>query len=215
MKKNHLIMYIFVTLFIYTLSIGIVGASNYINYRGITITDDEYNNLINLGFTKDEIYYMSEEIFNQNKDFESSLEVVNEKYYKTIYTDLNGGAYSVELTEDEYNNQSSNNMRGYVETSYKKLVTTMSKNSNNTFRYKTSLIWKQFPSVRGYDIIGAGFDDNVYISSGVTFMHYYCDSSGNCPESTLYYDKKKISTGGSAAYKLQSGSAYCCKKPKI
>lgn len=205
MKKNHLIMYIFTTLFIYTLSIGVAHASNYINYRGISMTNEEYNNLINLGFTEDEIYYMGEEMFNQNKNIESTLEAVNEKYYKTIYTDLNGGNYSTELTEDEYNNQSSNNMRGYVETSYKKLVTTISRNSDNSFRYKASLNWKQFPVVRSYDIIGIGFEDNVHITSGVIFGYYYCDASGNCPESTAYYNKKNLSTGGSVVYKLPSG----------
>ena len=205
MKKNHLIMYVLMTTCMYILGIGIVGASSYVNYRGISMTDEEYNNLINLGFTEDEIYYMGEDMFNQNKDIESSLEVVNEKYYKTIYTDLNGGAYSVELTEDEYNNQSSNNMRSYVETSYKKLVTTMSRNSDNTFRYKASLTWKQIPAVRSFDIIGIGYNDNVRITSGVIFGYYYCNSSGDCPESTLYYNKKNLSTGGSVVYKLPSG----------
>ena len=205
MKKNHLIMYVLIAICVYTSSIGVAYASNYVNYRGISMTDTEYNNLINLGFTEDEIYYMGEDMFNQNKNIESTLEVVNEKYYKTIYTDLNGGNYSTELTEDEYNNQSSNNMRSYVETTYKKLVTTISRNSDNTFRYKASLNWKQFPAVRSYDIIGIGYDENLYISSGVVFGYYYCDASGNCPESTPYYNKKKLSTGGSVVYKLPSG----------
>jgi len=206
MKKNHLIMYVLITMCAYTLSIGVAYASNYVNYRGISMTDEEYNNLINLGFTEDEIYYMGEDMFNQNKNIESSLESVNEKYYKTIYTDLNGGNYSTELTEDEYNNQSSNNMRGYVETSYKKLVTTISKNSDNSFRFKSSLIWKQFPAVRSYDIIGMGFNNNnIYINAGLVFGYYYCDSSGNCPESTAHYNRKELSTGGGVVYKLPSG----------
>lgn len=205
MKKNHLIMYMLIAVYVYTLSFGVAYASNYVNYRGITMTNTEYNNLINLGFTEDEIYYMSEDVFNQNKNIVSTLEAVNEKYYKTIYADLNGDYYSTELTEDEYNNQSSNNMRGYVETTYKKLVTTISRNSDNTFRFKASLNWKQFPAVRSYDIIGIGFNDNVYISSGVTFVYYYCDAAGNCPDSTGYYNKKKLSTGGGVVYKLPSG----------
>lgn len=206
MKKNHLIMYILIAMCVYTLSIGVAYASNYVNYRGISMTAEEYNNLINLGFTEDEIYYMGEEMFNQNKDIESNLEVVNEKYYKTIYTDLNGGNYSTELTEDEYNNQNSNNMRGYVETSYKKLVTTISRNSDNSFRFKSSLIWKQFPAVRSYDIIGIGFDNsNIYINAGLVFGYYYCDASGNCPESTAHYNRKELSTGGGVVYKLPSG----------
>ena len=34
-----------------------VNAANYINYFGIEMTNQEYNTLINLGFTEDEIYY--------------------------------------------------------------------------------------------------------------------------------------------------------------
>lgn len=205
MKKNHLVMYALMTICACTLCIGVTYAAEYVNYQGISMTEEEYNNLLNLGFTEDEIYYMGEETFEQNKNIQSSLEVVSEKYYKTVYTDLNGGTYSTELTEDEYNNQSSMNTRGTVETTYKSMVTTMSRNSDNTFRYKVTLLWKQFPAVRSYDIIGAGFSDDVYISSGVYFGFYYCDASGNCPESSLYYNKKKLSTGGSVVYKLPSG----------
>ena len=66
--------------------------------------------------------------------------------------------------------------RGTVSTTYKSIVSTMSQVSNN-FRYKVSVSWKQMPSTRSYDIIGVGFEDDVYINSSVYFSYYHCDSS--------------------------------------
>ena len=65
-KKSY--MYILLSLFIFAFCIGNVNASEYTNYYGINMTEQEYNNLLNLGFTEDEIYYMSEESFELNKD---------------------------------------------------------------------------------------------------------------------------------------------------
>lgn len=205
MKKNNFFVYVLISILVLTLSVGKVSASEYINYYGITMTTQEYDNLINLGFNEDEIYYMSEETFEQNKDFESTLVAKEQKYYKTVYTDLNGNSYSTEVTKDEYDNQSLLNARGTVVTEYKNMVSTISRNSNNTFRYKVSLAWRIIPATRSYDIIGIGFVDNVYISSLVNFNYHYCDSYDDCTTSTLFYDKKELSTGGSAVYKVPSG----------
>jgi len=199
-------MHALISLLIITLSINEVSAQEYTNYYNITMSNQQYNNLLNLGFTEDEIYYMNEETFEQNKDFESTLEVKNENFYKTVYTDLNGNSYSTEITQDEYENQSLINPRGTVTTEYKDMVSTLSRNSDGTFRYKVSLIWRNMPSKRSYDIIGVGFSDNVYISSLVNFSYYYCyQDPSSCTTSGLYYDKKVLSTGGSTVYKLPTG----------
>ena len=39
----------------------------YTNYNGIEMTNQEYNNLLNQGFSENEIYYMNEEIYLENK----------------------------------------------------------------------------------------------------------------------------------------------------
>ena len=192
-------------MFAVTLFAGQVSASEYINYFGIEMNEEEYDNLINLGFTTDEIYHMSEETFEQNKDIESTLEVQNQKYYKTVYTDLSGNSYSTEISKEEYDNQSGNAPRGTVTTSYKTMTSSLTRNSDNTFRYKVSLTWTNMPSTRSYDIIGVGFNNQVYISSLVNFAYYYCNSYNECTTSGLYYDKKTLSTGGSAVYKVPSG----------
>ena len=167
------------------------------------MTEEEYNNLLNLGFTEDEIYYMSEESFELNKDTLATLVSKNQKYYKTIYTDLNGSSTSMEITKDEYDTQSMIDPKGTVNTEYKTIVSTMSK-LTSTFRYKVSVAWNRMPGTRSYDIIGVGFEDPVSIATPVYFTYRYCYSDGSCTNSTLNYGKKSLSTGGSAIYKLPS-----------
>lgn len=200
-KRNKLYLYFIITLFSFVCIGECVNAAEYKNYFGITMTNKQYNNLINLGFSENEIYYMNEETYEQNKDIESELVVKSNKYYKTIYTNLNGDAYSTEITKNEYDNESLMNTRGYVNTEYKNMVSTMSK-STNSFRYKVSLNWNSMPSTRSYDVIGVGFNGNIKISGLVNFSYTYSNANGEYTTSTLNYGKKSTSTGGSATYKL-------------
>lgn len=201
-KKNNSIVYGVIAIFVSVLCISQVNAAEYENYFGIEMTNSEYNTLLNLGFTEDEIYYMNEETYLQNKDANANLEAKETKYYKTIYTDLVGNSYSTEITEDEYENQPMIDSRGTVTTGYKQMVSTISQNGNK-YRFKVSVAWRNMPTVKSYDIIGVGFEDNkIYIDSSVYFNFYWCNSSGNCTTDASYYDKKSKSTGGSAVYDL-------------
>ena len=181
------------------MSTGQVNAANYKNYFGVEITNQEYNTLINLGFTEEEIYYMSEETYLENKDANATLVSQNTKYYKTIYTDLAGNPYNLEITKDEYESQPNLNTRATVNTEYKQMTSILSQNGSK-FRYKVSLGWKNMPSKRSFDIIGVGFSDNVYIDSSVYFNFYWCKSSGTCITDASYYNKKSTSTGGAAVF---------------
>ena len=175
-------------------------AMNYRNYYGVEMTHEEYFTLLNLGFSEDEIHYMTEETFEENKDLDATLLASTIKYYKTVYP-MYGNSYTVEVTENEYNSVSDIVPLSTVDTTYKRSVSTISKNSNK-YRYKVSVTWKIMPSTRSYDIIGIGFDDDVYINSSVYFNYVYEDSAGNYTTSTQYYDRKSTSTGGSAVYLL-------------
>lgn len=203
-RSSYSYMYIILSIFIFTFCIGNVNAAVYENYYGIEMTNEEYNNLLNLGFTDHEIYLMNEETFEENKDIEATLIAKTNKYYKTTYTDLNGTPYTMEITENEYNNQSQMNQRGTVNTEYKNMISTIAR-LDNSFRYKVTVGWTNIPSTRSYDIIGIGFADDVYISSLVNFSYSYANSNGDWTTSTLNYGKHKISTGGSAVYKVPSG----------
>lgn len=198
---------IFVTLAIISSIIGITTSSAHeiVNYNNIHMTIDEYMTLINLGFTDNQIYYMDEDTYLNNKDLDATLLSQTIRYYKTIYPTY-GNSYTVEITEAEYNNSDNENqILGTVNTGYKTIVSTIAKNGNK-YRYNVSTMWKNMPSTRSYDIIGIGFNDYVYISSSVYFSFTYANSAGSYTTSTQYFNKKSTSTGGAAVYKLPSGT---------
>lgn len=198
-NKNNVFMYGVTALLVLFASFGQVNAADYENYFGVEMTNDEYNTLLNLGFTTDEIYYMNEQIYLENRDADARLLAVNQKYYKTIYTDLSGNSYTVEVTEEEYNNQPMQDARATVNTEYKQMVSMISQNGNK-FRYKVTLGWNKMPSTKSFDIIGVGFKDNVSIDSSVYFNYYWCNSSGTCSLDSYYQNKKSTSTGGAAVF---------------
>ena len=189
-KKSKIFAYGIIAVFVSIISMGQVNADVYENYYGIEMTNSEYNTLLNLGFSEDEIYYMTEDTYLENKDLDAMLVVKDNKYYKTTYTDLAGNSYTTEITEEEYENQPIINARGIVTTEYKEMISTISQNGNK-FRYKVNLLWRNMPSKRSYDIIGIGFDDDVFIDSSVYFNYYWCNSSGTCITDASYNNKKK------------------------
>ena len=176
-----------------------VMAADYVNYFGVEMTEEEKETLTNLGFNETEIYYMTEETFEENKDLDATLVATTVKYYKTE-TPMYGRSVTTEITEEEYNSVS-DVMRGVVDTTYKRMTSTISQNGSK-YRYKVTVTWKLMPTMRSYDIIGIGFNNAVYISSSVYFNFTYQDSSGTYHTSTQYYDRKSTASGGSAAYKL-------------
>lgn len=198
-KKNKNYMYGVMALLVSIACIGQVNATNYENYFGIEMTVEEYNTLANLGFTEDEIYYMNEETFIENRNLNASLISENQKYYKTIYNDLSGNPYTVEITKEEYENQPTANTRATVNTEYKTMVTTISENGSK-LRFKVSVAWKKTPSTKSFDIIGIGFEDDLYIDSSIYLNYYWCSVSGSCTTDATYYNKKTRTTGGAGVF---------------
>ena len=203
--KNKIFHYIFITVIaflVFAINIDMPKAwTTYTNYNGVVMTRDEYLTLVNLGFTEDEIYYMEEGIFNENKNLDSQLMTVNQKYYKTVYPTY-GNSYTVEVTEDEYYNHD-NNTLGQVVTNYKTLLSSIAANGSY-YRFKTSMSWNNVPNVKSYDVIGIGFSGLIHIYNGITFYYSYTTSSGATTTSYSYFDKNYSETGGTATYKLPS-----------
>lgn len=178
------------------------------------ITNEEYNNLLNLGFTEREILNMTEKEFDDNKNLKGEILDSTTEYYKlTEYYDIIGGfilSTNQRITKQEFENKTSDEKvrsisTGYIETAYKKLTTTIV-NTSLGYRYKVSLEWKNIPSHRGYDIIGIGIDSNVYISTSFTFQQNYCYSNGTCYSSQENLPKQ-TSKGGSSLFALPTSSS--------
>ena len=166
------------------------------------MTQTEYQTLLNLGFSADEIYHMPKEIFEENKDLlAASLISRTQKYYKTVIPTY-GSSYVVEVTEEEYYNHN-NNLLSMVETYYHTIIGTIAANGS-LYRYKEIMEWNSLPQVRSFDVIAIGFDGDIHIDNIASFYNMYTDSSDNDYYSTAYFDKEYSDTGGSTTYELPS-----------
>ena len=188
-----------------------------VNNNGICISSSEYDRLINLGFYDFEIMNMSEDIYNSNKDLESTDKVTTTTYVADTYHYVGGKVYTTsrEVSEEEYNNilpmciKDVSNTRGvvdgYTETTGKRMDNTIIELTNK-LRYKVTLRWKTIPVTRSYDIIGIGLEqDDVYASGNRTFSQTYCVTAMSCSSSSIADIKNQVG-GVGASFKLPSGS---------
>ena len=93
----------------------------YVNSNGIEMTEQEYNNLLSVGFTEFQIKNMSLSEFNDNKDLHGQVEASVKKYYKTVTNTLTGKVIeSREASYDEFLREKENPTRdtGFIMTSW-------------------------------------------------------------------------------------------------
>ena len=126
---------------------------------------------------------------------EDNILSTSTKYYKTTYYEstLNSWSYTNEITKEEFDSaaiiekpKSILSSSATIETTYKKMTTTISQNGNY-YKYKNVLMWKNMPSTRSYDIIGIGFYPSVKVNGSTHFEQYYCFTSGSCTTTTTNY----------------------------
>ena len=186
----------------------------YTNYNNIEMTEQEYQNLVELGFTESEIYQMGNEEFLNNKDINATLVTEKEEYYKVTTITKNGLSTSTSevISKEQYNKEkNSTNMQtrstydGIVETTYKLMRTNISNLNANEYRYKVTLDWQQIPSTRSHDIIAIGFEPAlVQLNSLVYFQQNYTNSSGS--HSSITCVPIEGSNGVSSVFKLPTGT---------
>jgi len=162
-----------------------------VNKNNVSITEERYLELMDAGYTIDDIYNMDLETYN-NANTNNENIASETKYFKTITTTRYGNTNTetIEVTEEEFNEGDNGNISiyasGTVETSYKKLVASITPSTThpNRMKYRVYMYWKTLPSVRSYDIIGMGFDSMVveratspefyqlYTRDGYTYTSY-------------------------------------------
>lgn len=81
MKKNVILIIMLSLLIIYAPKVY----ADTITKTGLVVSQKEYNNLLNLGFSKEEIDQMSKEVFDENKNIEATLIATDTKYYKSTF----------------------------------------------------------------------------------------------------------------------------------
>lgn len=194
MKK----IFLFLVLMVAILPLIVLADETYyINNGETTITAEEYNNLVNLGFEDKEIYGMSLEMFNENRDLRG--EVIKK-------VTLNMSEFpQLSLNPDETIGGGIANPSnyGYCETEYKKM-TVYIVGISTYYRYKVTLEWLKIPYKRSWDIIALSHETNVRPGISATFEQAWCKSSGcmTSQDGTYYsYDDVEIVT-----FKLPSGT---------
>lgn len=202
---------IFILLSLFMILPVVVSANTYyVNYNGIEMSEEDYSNLLELGFTEEEIYYLTLEEFTNNKDVVGNLEATTTRYFAHIVRYSSTGQFisetDMEIDEASYNSEVvMPRGDGYIETTYKQLRTTISK-VNSLYRFKVSLVWKQMPAKRSYDIIGIGYDPYVSVSGSLVFSQNSCVST-NCT-STSTRNSTSINTNGSGvSFKLPTSTS--------
>ena len=198
MKEFKLFLLIALPLFLLPIIVH-ADETYYIEHGKVEITSDEYNKLLGLGFEENEIYGMSERVFNENRNLTG--EVINKKT-------LDMSEFpQLSLNPDETiggGELVNPNNYGYCQTEYKKMtVYIISVNNGSYYRYKMTLEWRKMPSTRSWDIIALGHETNVEPGISATFEQEWCKSSGCTTsfEGNYYsYDDAEIVT-----FKLPTG----------
>lgn len=185
----------------------------YTNKYQISMTEEQYQNLKEQGFSDFEIEYMTEEEFDKRKDIEATLEATSEQYYKKEIKQ-DGTVVESIVTEEEYENFDPSMsdvglyslVTGYVETTMLKVTTTISEVDSQNYMFKTTMESKLIPTVRHYDIIGIGFSNSSIYAESDTMEQYDTTcymTSGTCTTASSPYFKV-FDTGIGAKYTLDT-----------
>lgn len=181
----------------------------YVNSNGIEMTEQEYDNLLSVGFTEFQIKNMSLSEFNDNKDLHGQVEASVKKYYKTVTNTLTGKVIeSREASYDEFLREKENPTRdtGFIMTSWIQMTNNIITISDYYKRYKADMFWMSMPPVRSYDTFAIGFNDYEIevISSVVALTIVYTYSDGTDVTQTAGYSQKITSKGAGVSFKLPS-----------
>lgn len=218
MKKILYTFLIFSLFCVLVPSVNAEATSYYTNKLGINMTEQEYNNLLGLGFTEKQIYRMDNETFNNNKNIEATLISEKTTYYKTTTVIRNGieREYTTEITKEEALREKERNAgtgssiqsvygdyyNGASATAIKAITSRISNVSNTKMRYKVDVEWLTMPGTKSYDIIGIGIEQNkVYVNLSVFFRQDWETTGGTFGYDTTGNPKVEIS-GGSALIHL-------------
>ena len=197
--KNYLLAVLTMSLLFTT---SIKAEENIIeNYFGIKMTTTEYNNLLNLGFSEEDIYLMDEDTYINNKDLIGHVVSTNVTRYKTVRRGLESVTYVA--TEEEFQSRNEVMPLGVVENYWRSVITKITQIDSN-YRYIVSTIWSTMPEERDYDVIAIGITSDVVRSTYPTFTRHYCDYD-DCYNSNVGVIKTGR-YGAGASFKIPSGT---------
>jgi len=212
---------------VFTFSTSVDAAVFFTNSQGIEMTETEYNNLLSLSFTEDQIDRMDYQTFIDNKDMVGEIVASTNKFFKITTTIRNGiKEYSYqEVTEAEATGGAQAQMQGQGQMQ----GPGYSPNADGTFYdglsidayrsmqsyivsvgdfmfLKVDVQWLTMPSVRSADIIGIGYEsDKVHRASSINFRSDW-KTGNDVLDYTDVCAPKYENTGSSVMFELPSGT---------
>ena len=224
MRKFLYVVGLTSVILLYSYNVCAASEAYYINNNGIEMTESEYNNLVQLGFTEYQIYHMNNQVFMDNKDIEGELVSETKTYVKTTMTIRNGIKTITHQTFPSLNAiMSDMQLNAYQPPGFSpntygdyydglsidtyRVVTSKITNIYDTYmRYKVDEDYLSIPSVRSNDIIGIGIESSkVQMATGAYFEQNWITTSNNYDYDDICAPKYEA-TGGSAIYQLPTGS---------
>ena len=178
-----------------------VFANTYTNNNGVTMTQEQYSNLLKI-YSEKYISVMDQDKFDQVMSMNLDYNNVQEKimYIKTDYNHMTDQVSSTEISKEEYDAASeNNNSRAAVfETSYKRISLYLSQTDTNYAFFTFSALWKIMPAVRSFDVIGVRLSRlrvvnatqggrQIYDLNGVTDYVQYNWNGTNISNQSLGY----------------------------
>ena len=214
------------TLIILCVSYNVSAASEayYINSNGIEMTEEEYNNLVQLGFTEFQIEHMRPQVFEDNKDIEGELVSETKKYIKTSVSIRNGIRI---ITQQEFPSLTAitNDMQlhagqqpgfspntygdfydGLTIDTYRILTSKITGISDDYMRYKADIEYMNIPSTRSTDILAIGIESAKVSRATEAYFEQNWMTTGNNFDYSVVCMPKYQDTGISTVYELPTGS---------
>ena len=208
-------------LLFYATKVNALENPYYTNNNGLEMTEQQYHNLLELGFTAKQIERMDYTTFQDNKDLEATLESETINYYRTTTTMRNGFEYYTTqlISEEQYKEElqlqlehptgldrSGNYYNGVSANSYKYIITRISSVGDDYKRYKVDADWDIMPNKRSFDVMGIGLEnDKVAMSTSIIFRQDWTYTGGSTGYDASCYPKE-TSYGALVAFQLPSGS---------
>jgi hypothetical protein len=190
-----IIIKIVIFIFVLVLNLNYIYAFDeyyYVNNNEIVFDKQQYDNLIGLGFSKNELKYLNIEEFYYYNKFEPNIDAMGEKYFKYVYIyDANEyennikkmlSVERIEITKEKYENAKQEEgdyfglqtvsligetiWNSYYETAYKKLSISVGNAIGGGETLITAYLeWKIPPAVRNYDIFAIRTSNKIIVEN--------------------------------------------------
>ena len=230
MKITKISAYLLVFLTVFVIQTSVNAEETITTYSGITMTEEQHDNLKELGFSELAIDQMEKKVFEENKDLQVDSQSEVTKYYEikeTPTSDQNSSLsktseetesyISTELSEEEYFKKvkestdepqvQSLSTTDQSSTSYRRLTTSIQKIGTET-RFYEKFIWDKIPKTRSYDMLSVSLDSTFTPKSGTQYAQQLWTTTHRT-YGGIYGDSANYSSSSSKWKK--SGAGYGVK----